>query len=341
VLGHLAAAVTVGALLMVVTVLPRTLPARPRGHPDRPGRPAGPAAASSPVRGCLLLAGAAAGVWAVAGAARLVLGYAGVAGESPASPTFGAQLGLFVGEVSLGRTLLATTLLAALTCTLALAVTGPTGAAWTLAVAIAALGILAQTGHAAGTANHGLAVSSMVLHLTGSAVWVGGLAVLCLLARRLRGALPAAAQRYSVLALWSFLGVAISGLVNAWVRVGGPDGLATPYGRLVLAKAAALAVLGGAGWLHRAVTLRALGVRPRLFWRLAGVEVLVMGAVTGLAVALAGTSPPVPEEAPASPTPVEVVTGYPAPPEPSPQLWFTQWRPDLLLALAGVVMVVV
>jgi putative copper resistance protein D len=123
--------------------------------------------------------------------------------------------------------------------------------------------------------------------------------------------------------------------------VGGPDGLATPYGRLVLAKAAALAVLGGAGWLHRAVTLRALGVRPRLFWRLAGVEVLVMGAVTGLAVALAGTSPPVPEEAPASPTPVEVVTGYPAPPEPSPQLWFTQWRPDLLLALAGVVMVVV
>jgi cytochrome c oxidase assembly factor CtaG/putative copper export protein len=358
-LGHLAAALTTGALLLVVAVLP--------------ARDGGPA-----TRGALVLAGSAAAAWAVLSAVQIVLDYATVVGEPPTSPSFGAQLGLFVTQVSLGRLLLAVTLLAALASTLALAVTGPRGAAVTLVVVVVALAVLAETGHAAGTVDHDLATTAMTLHLVGVTAWVGGLAALVLLARRIGRHLPTATARFSTLALWAFLAVVLSGAVSAWLRLGGVAGIATPYGRLVLVKLGLLLLLGVAGWAHRRRILPALAVagggpghpagrragrssgegglvhrvdrvdgvdgRDRIsgaFWRLAAVELAVMGATTGVAVALAGTPPPVPDNPPAAPTPTESVTGYPAPPEPGPVTWWTQWRLDLLLALAVVVMVVV
>jgi cytochrome c oxidase assembly factor CtaG len=342
VLSHLATAVTVGGLLMVVTLLPRTLP--PRRGRARSGSEPSPRLddhVSPLLRASLLIAAVAAGTWAILAAARLLLDYADIVGESPASPTFGAQVGVFVTEISLGRMLASVALIAALVATLALAISGPTGAAWTLAVAGVALVLLAQTGHAAGTADHALAVGSMLLHLAGAAVWLGGLAAIGLLARRLGRDLEPVVARYSVLALWAYAAVAISGIVNAWIRVGGVDGLTTPYGRLVLVKAALMLALGAAGYAHRRVTIPRLPAQPLLFWRLATVELAVMGAVSGVAVALAGTPPPVPQEPPAAPTPTEVITGYPAPPEPTAQAWFGAWRPDVLFAVVSVLMVVV
>lgn len=339
VVAHLAAAGTVGGLLLVVTLLPRTLAGR-----ERRRALAGDDGAVHPLLGpSLLLAAVAGAVWAVAAGARVVLDYATVVGRSPASPSFGAELGVFVGQISLGRMLLTVALLAALTSTLALAVSTPTGAAWTLAVAAAALGMLAQLGHAAGTADHGLAISAMFLHLGGAAMWVGGLVALAVFYRRLpRADLAVSTTRYSAIALWAFVMVAVSGAAGAWIRVGSWAELTgTRYGLLVVAKMLLLVALGTAGALHRRVTLPRLPDAPRLFWRIAVVELVVMGAVTGVAVALAQTAPPVPQEPPAQPSPVEVVTGYPAPPTPSPEAWLTQWRPDLLLAFAGAAMVVV
>lgn len=338
VLGHLAVAVTVGALLMVVTLLPRSLP-RPR--PSRGPRRTVGHDVHPLVRVSLATAGGGAAAWAVLGVARLVLDYSAIVGEPPSSATFGAQLGVFVAEISLGRMLLAVAVLAAVVAVLALAVTGPTGAAWTLVMVGVALGVLAQTGHAAGTANHALAVSAMFLHLTGAALWLGGLALLVLLAARLGPDLAVVTARYSAIALWAFLAVAISGAVSGAVRVGGPEGLGTPYGRLVLTKVALVVALGAAGYVHRRVALPRIGARPSVFWRLAAVELAVMGAVTGVAVALAGTAPPVPQEPPAAPTPAETITGFPAPPPPTPATWLSEWRPDVLFALASVVMAVV
>jgi putative copper resistance protein D len=337
--AHLAAPVTVGALLMVVTLLPRTLPGR-----ERRRAVAGDDGAVHPLlRPSLALAGGAGGVWAVAAGARVVLDYATVAGESPGSASFGAQLGIFVGQISLGRMLLTVALLAALTTTLTLAVTTPTGAAWTLAVAFAALGVLAQLGHAAGAADHALAISAMFLHLGGAALWVGGLAALAVFYPRLsRADLAVSTARYSTVALWAFVMVGVSGLASAWIRVGSWSQLGgTRYGLLVVTKGLLLVALGTAGVLHRRVTLPRLATTPRLFWRLAVVELLVMGAVTGVAVALAQTAPPIPQAPPSQPSPAELVTGYPAPPAPSPGVWLTQWRPDLVLAFAGVAMAVV
>ncbi|GMA24240.1 hypothetical protein GCM10025864_19990 [Luteimicrobium album] len=91
---------------------------------------------------------------------------------------------------------------------------------------------------------------------------------------------------------------------------------------LLLVKLVLLVVLGLIGYAHRTLVIARLGrddARPRgLFWRLAAVELAVMGAVMGVAVALASSAPPVSEVVGKDLTPSERVTGHVLPP-PSPR----------------------
>jgi cytochrome c oxidase assembly factor CtaG/putative copper export protein len=257
-------------------------------------------------------------------------------------PGFDAELGLFVTQISLGRTLLGVVGLAALTCVVALLVTTPRGALWGGLLAAAALVLQSQSGHAAGAASHELAVSAMFLHLGGVALWVGGLVGLAVLYPRLGRDLAPAVARYSVLAGWCFLAVATSGAVSAWIRLGGPSGLSSTYGALVVGKVLLLGGLGVVGLVHRRAVIPRLDDRPRLFWRIAAGEAAVMGATVGLAAALAATAPPVPADAPAGElTPAEIVTGHPLPPAPSVTNWLTLFRWDLLVAFGCAAAVVV
>ena len=123
---------------------------------------------------------------------------------------------------------------------LTLSATRITTVAWAAVLAIAALLPLALAGHAAGTADHMNSVDSLALHLVGVCVWVGGLAGLLLISRRLQSQRPVVVARYSTLAGWCFALVAISGLVNAALRLGGWSALASAYGLLVIGKVAAL-----------------------------------------------------------------------------------------------------
>ena len=81
------------------------------------------------------------------------------------------------------------------------------------------------------------AVDSLALHLLGATLWVGGLAGLLLIARHLGGQLPAVVGRYSTLALWCFVLVALSGVLNAGLRLGSWSALGSSYGLLVIGKA--------------------------------------------------------------------------------------------------------
>ncbi len=125
------------------------------------------------------------------------------------------------------------------------------------------------------------------------------------------------------------------------MRVGDLAGLATPYGVLVLVKAAALLVLGVLGWQQRRRVVDRLAADPlsgRLFARLVLVELVVMGVAMGFATALARTAPPVPEVV----VPVDTaqsLTGYPAPSAPGGLSWLTTWRFDWLWGLLAIVLV--
>jgi putative copper resistance protein D len=177
------------------------------------------------------------------------------------------------------------------------------------------------------------AVDSLAIHLVGVCLWVGGLGALVLIARRLGDQLQVVVTRYSSLALWCFIAVAASGVINALLRLGSLRELASGYGLLVLGKAAALGLLGLAGLAHRTRTIRQLPDRPRLFFRLAAVEVMVMGATIGLAVALSRSAPP------ASGTevdPVALLLGFPPPPPLTVQRYVFSFYPDVLwLTIAG------
>lgn len=117
----------------------------------------------------------------------------------------------------------------------------------------------AFTGHSSAASNHDAAVISLALHLVGVAVWVGGLLFVLVAAFRREEQTKDAVRRFSPLAGWSLLAVGASGLVNAAVRLPSPSEVLTSrYGLLLLAKTAALLLLGVAGWWHRKRTMPSL-----------------------------------------------------------------------------------
>jgi cytochrome c oxidase assembly factor CtaG/putative copper export protein len=323
----LAAAGTIGILVLTAVALPVVAPAPETGH-SVPSRAFGPG-----LRAVAVVCGA----WTMATVVRAVLQYAQTSGTALTDPDFGHQLAGFLRGTDPGRGLLVTGLVAALIT--AVAAGGSTiGTAGFLSVlSLVALIPPALAGHAAGTSDHETAVTALGLHLLGVCVWVGGLAGLIFFRSRLGEALPLAVRRYSKLAGWAFVLVAGSGVVNAVIRVPDLSGLGSTYGVVLMLKVAALVLLGVAGALHRRRSLPDLDARvPGTFARLAAVELVVMGVATGLAAALAVSAPPASAATRRVPSLAESVTGYPLPPDPTPADWFTQWQPDLLwLVLAG------
>src|SRR5690606_27558333 len=181
--------------------------------------------------------------WTLVSAVHLTFSYSRAGRVRLDDPTFVDQLVSFATEVTLGRSLLATVIVAAVVAMLALLVTTPTGATWTLALAVSAFAFQSATGHASQNSSHELALSS--LFLLGAAVWIGALLGLALLAGRLGNDAAPAVRRFSVLAGWCLAAVAVSGVVSAVIRVGTLAELGSRYGVLVLVKVALLAVLGG------------------------------------------------------------------------------------------------
>lgn len=251
------------------------------------------------------------------------------------SPAFIDGLGFFFTNIGIGQAWLAVTVISAVGTVLLFLVTHQTALFFVGLLSLSALLPLALQGHAAGTEGHGLAVTGLGLHLLWVCIWLGGLAALVIVRPLLDpGRLAVVSARYSTLALIAFIVVATSGVLSAWLRLGTLDNLVTPYGVLVIAKSLALIVLGILGVWQRGVALRRMGAaRPRAFAWLVVVELAVLGAATGLAQALARTAPPVNQTPAAAPSPAQILTGEPLPPELTLSRYLTEWRIDPLWLL--------
>ncbi len=287
------------------------------------------------------LAAPAAAVWGLSGLLGGVLAYADVAGTSVGGPGFFSDWWTNTWQL---ETLRAPGIVAFLALAMSLVLTverGRNAQAALFFVGVFAMFPLALVGHSAGAADHDTGVNSLAAHLMGSTIWVGGLLGLLLLWPRLGKRAGVTVQRYSTVALWCFVLVAGSGLLNAAVRLGGWGGLTTRYGVLIMGKTVALIVLGMFGYLQRERVVRTLEADPsaepprRLFVRLAAVEVAVMGFAVGLATALTRSAPPVPEKIVES-DPVFDRTGYWMPPDFTVSRLFTMWRTEWLFTTIAV-----
>ncbi|MFJ4963407.1 cytochrome c oxidase assembly protein [Streptomyces sp. NPDC088729] len=312
-----AAVTTVGALLLVVVLLP-----------------GGRRLTAVQVR-YLTWAAVAAAAWSATAAAAMVLTLSDLFAQPVGDILTAEALVDFVVTDAQGRSY---ALMAGAGIVISTFCLGVTTARWArplLLVALAGLLPPAFSGHSAASGNHDAAVTSLALHVLGAGVWVGGLVfVLVVTARREERAVQVV-RRFSPLAGWALLAVGTSGAVNVIVRLPGPESLVTtPYGLLLLGKSAALAVLGGIGWWHRRRLLPALAAGGRrAFIRFAAGELLVMAVALGLGAGLSRTPAPNAGGEPVSPA--EELLGFAMPPPLGDFPWtplFTEWHFDPVFA---------
>lgn len=347
-------ATVIGGLIFAAGILPRTLDRRRAKDQEAPEHPAFSRA--------LAIAAAAGVAWTLSSIAVLVLTYADVAGQGVSGDAeFTRALVFFMTDLPTGRAWLSVTIIAAVVTTALFGVRSLTGLALTLVLALVGLVPAALIGHSASSNDHEGAISSLGLHLVGVSVWVGGIIVLALLSGLVSGARPATPgaavsrptgtpditeptlRRFSSLAGFAFLLVFASGVVNSTVRVASwADLFGSPYGQLILAKTAATVVLGGIGFMHRQWVIPQLNRKGsglsarRVLWQLILMELLIMGATSGIAVALGRSAPPEPTTYAPDASPAFILSGYELPPELTPERWLTEWRVDWIWVAVAV-----
>ncbi|MGZ8750217.1 MAG: cytochrome c oxidase assembly protein [Pseudonocardia sp.] len=324
-LAEISMAVTVGALLLAAFLVP----------PQRSGilDVAGYRAVRS--------AAAAAFVWALAAALMVPLTVADTLGRPLDEVLDVGLLAQTVPRLSSATAWLATALIALVVLAACRTVLG-----WGWTVVTFGLSLLGPlpvtlTGHSASGGAHDVASDSLMLHVLAACLWVGGLiAVLATAAARgpdRASALETAVPRFSRMALVCWVVVGLTGVVNALVRVAPADLFTTGYGALVVGKAVALAGLGLLGLVHRRRTVaRAAAGEARALVRLAAVEIVLMLATVGLAVALGRSAPPASAARPPSRT--EVLIGYDHTAPPTAARLLLDWRFDLIFGTAALVL---
>ena len=338
---NISAAATIGALVFAAFIVPPAL-SRPQKR-KQASQDAGSGEHPAFTR-LMVLASAASLLWTFSAIAVIVFSFADIAGVPiSGSREFAAQLASYITELPTGSAWLWVVIIATTVATATFGLRSPAGLAATAVLAAGGLVPMILIGHAAGGTDHEQAINSLGLHLIGVSLWFGGLIALAAAGTALGKDTAAVVQRFSTLAGFAFTLVVASGLINAAIRLDLPSGLASPYGVLLLGKTAGALILGGLGLLHRRRLIPALaaasgpGRSGLLFWRLIIVEVLIMGAVSGLAAALSRTPPPGGQDIEPALTPAQILTGYPLPPELTPERWFTVWRPDWLWIAVAVI----
>ncbi|MFM1951081.1 MAG: hypothetical protein RL418_768, partial [Actinomycetota bacterium] len=277
------------------------------------------------------ISGWASALWLMSGSIYFVMTYLSAAGV-PLSygSEFSSGLWLFATEIELG-VLLAWNLLFAFVVSITTIIFASGRMVIVNAVlAMAGLYPLAESGHASSDVGHAIAVNSMLMHLVGISVWVGGLVALYAIYFDNPERRAVLVKRYSTLALFAFILVSVSGLTAGFIRLYSPSDLLTGYGLLLIAKAITLVVLGAFGVWHRMGLIKKLESGSGGFGAAVALELGVMGIAMGLATALARTAPPINPAQFLPLTPAQILTGDPLPPELTELSWFVVWDVDIL-----------
>jgi cytochrome c oxidase assembly factor CtaG/putative copper export protein len=216
----------------------------------------------------------------------------------------------FVSEILIARYLLAQTLVAFLAGYIILRLKRVIPTLFLLLISLVAIAAPALESHSASGGSHALATGSMLLHVAGLTLWVGGLIALIFISSEDR---KMAVPRFSVMALWAAIVVVLSGLINAWARLNFREAWDTTYARVIILKTILTGVLLFMGYLHR----KNLSLREKIDWRgltrLITAEVALMAAVTAIGTWLSLNASPdrvIEPVIPAAPTFSRILWAY-------------------------------
>ncbi len=162
--------------------------------------------------------------------------------------------------------------------------------------------------HGSASGNHGLAIGALVIHVVAISFWVGGLFGLTQLEKQQKIiALP----RFSEIALWSAIAVAVSGAATAFTRLDSVAAWQSKYGAITILKIFLTVILIGFGAIHRRWIIAS--DLPSVF-RLVIAEISVMFGTIFVGSWLSTVAPPTRE---INLTPAILVTGIEMPAEPT------------------------
>jgi len=248
--------------------------------------------------------------WFLSSTVFLITTFANILDTSFVDALDMTSLQSFVTQVTLGKYLFAQTVAAFFVGYLLLRVRRVIPMMALLLISIIAIAAPALESHSVSGGSHALATGSMLLHVIGLSLWVGGLFALTFIPIDDR---KIAIQRFSVMALWAAIVVVLSGVVNAWARLNFKDAWDTTYARVIILKSLLAAVLIFIGYLHKKNLAQKSEINWAILTRLIGYEVLLMAAITAIGIWLSVNASPdriVEPVIPAEPTFARILFAY-------------------------------
>ena len=181
--------------------------------------------------------------------------------------------------------------------------------------------------HAASGGSHSLVIGSLVIHVVGLSMWVGGILAIAMLSDTDR---PIAVPRFSQLALWAAISVVISGAVNAWARLNFTSAWNSSYAYIVIAKVVATVALVALGYLHRKNLEKKDSINWAGFAKLLTTEAIIMVVTVAMGSWLSSTGSPDRPGVQKFNAALSVV-GIETPPKPTLSRILWSYEPDALI----------
>ena len=270
------------------------------------------------------IAKASATIWFIASSAQIVLTFSNILGGSFSDALDFTSLKSYATQVALGQSQLIQWALVLVVLVAVHFVRRVLPTALLLVLSLIAITAPVFQSHAASDGSHSLAIGSLVIHVIGISLWVGGLIAIALIHRDDR---TVVLPRFSAMALWAAIAVVISGVLNSLTRIKSLDSLSSNYGSILIAKVLLTSILLLLGYLNRkAVADR---VDASAMTRVISVEIAIMSVVLFLGSWLANTEPPTSSETTYSAALSIVGLETPA----KPTLWrvISLYNPDALM----------
>ena len=181
--------------------------------------------------------------------------------------------------------------------------------------------------HAASGGSHSLVIGSLVIHVVGLSMWVGGILAIAMLSDTDR---PIAVPRFSQLALWAAISVVFSGAVNAWARLNFTSAWNSAYAYIVIAKVVATVALVALGYLHRKNLEKKDSINWAGFAKLLTTEAIIMVVTVAMGSWLSSTGSPDRPGVQKFNAALSVV-GIETPPKPTLSRILWSYEPDALI----------